>query len=560
MAHSFEHAFAEQRRPEWRYIAYDVLKQMLRSHSRSFLDTLLKEIAEVDAFFQRLNDAEDQDLATFAMLNHLAVKKILQKHSKLYSDSQSNAEFWRRLCESVVFMSKANTLHRHTGHSQAAEIFDDVIEEPDCIENAPTQDIHPFVAPGAGAKIDGLGERMTIMTWNACAISFPLQIHPAKFVLGLILGNWWHDSQSDAPMEIFSAAAEVRFAHQADYIRHSGADLVMLQEVLSTSVLESLMLHLADEFDCTYLPCRPRMPSIMLWTCFLLVMGCVQSLFLQPVLAGWSGNLSWIRWLLLSICMSLNLALRWRHSIPAHFLFGNIAGQLVVLRRKNSRAMDAVAQSFEPFGGDLLPATAKETERPSWLSLFFTLRPRGVLRVAVNGGQMTLLNTHLPHQSDNSKLLSDLGSYASKFAAKSAVLLAGDFNPLPDVCLSQQLQPLVRSGLVSADGLTEQNCTWDLQQCLTRRNSTTPRSMQLDFIFLHQSGISTSTVRDDNTASKTFLADCHDCDLETSLLGSTKALEMTVLSTAIVDREKFFGSSPLSDHYGLLTEIQFLEG
>ena len=111
---------------------------------------------------------------------------------------------------------------------KVAEIFDDVIEEADCIENAPvTQEIQSFVAPGAGAKIDGLGvPRMTIMTWNACAISFPLQIHPAKFLLGLLLGNWWHDSQSDAPMEIFSAAAEVRFAHQADYIRHSGADLV----------------------------------------------------------------------------------------------------------------------------------------------------------------------------------------------------------------------------------------------------------------------------------------------------------------------------------------------
>ena len=31
----------------------------------------------------------------------------------------------------------------------------------------------------------------------------------------------------------------------------------------------------------------------------------------------------------------------------------------------------------------------------------------------------------------------------------------GDFNPLPDVCLSQQLEPLVQCGLVSADGLTE---------------------------------------------------------------------------------------------------------
>ena len=31
----------------------------------------------------------------------------------------------------------------------------------------------------------------------------------------------------------------------------------------------------------------------------------------------------------------------------------------------------------------------------------------------------------------------------------------GHFNPLPDVCLSQQLEPWVQCGLVSADGLTE---------------------------------------------------------------------------------------------------------
>lgn len=37
---------------------------------------------KVDAFFQRLNDAEDQDLATFAMLNHLAVKKTLSKRER----------------------------------------------------------------------------------------------------------------------------------------------------------------------------------------------------------------------------------------------------------------------------------------------------------------------------------------------------------------------------------------------------------------------------------------------------------------------------------------------
>ena len=75
---------------------------------------------------------------------------------------------------------------------------------------------------------------------------------------------------------------------------------------------------------------------MVLWTSFLLSMGFLQSLFLQ-ILVLWSrmapGDLFWT-WLVVALCLSINLAIRWRHSIPAHFLFGNIAGQLVVLRRK----------------------------------------------------------------------------------------------------------------------------------------------------------------------------------------------------------------------------------
>ena len=300
--------------------------------------------------------------------------------------------------------------------------------------------------------------RLRIMTWNACAISFPLQIHPLKFLLGLLLGRWWHDACYDAPMEINSGSAQLRHARQADYIRHAGADLafqnllqnffetqtlqrnadlgsintgwlleglnptdptgskdlvhklkwylrsdmhcpeqqgwdcckipgnkrnmthtktkhhkslagphngfisdhfgiygiisrnytyhtpslrgwvsseVLLQEVLSTSMLDSLMLHLSEEFECTYLRCHPRIPSMVLWTCFLLSMGALQSLFLQILVRGWMqpGDFLWT-WLLMALCFSMSLAIRWRHSIPAHFLFGNIAGQLVVLRRK----------------------------------------------------------------------------------------------------------------------------------------------------------------------------------------------------------------------------------
>lgn len=373
-------------------------------------------------------------------------------------------------------------------------------------------------------------------------------------------------------MEINNGSAQLRYARQADYIRHAGADLVLLQEVLSTSMLDSLMLHLSDEFDCSYLRCHPRIPSMVLWTSFLLSMGFLQSLFLQ-ILVLWSrmapGDLFWT-WLVVALCLSINLAIRWRHSIPAHFLFGNIAGQLVVLRRKNCEAIAGLeAESFDHFGDAGLAGrsgsrSVQARDRPSWLGVFFNLRPRGVLRVSVpleHGKRMTVLNTHLPHQSDNTKLLCNLGSYASEFSAKGPVLLAGDFNPLPDVCLSQQLEPLVQCGLVSADGLTEQNCTWDLQQSLTRRNASTPRTMQLDFIFLQDQRnaelLEAPAMLEDDVSARKSLLEIDPLDLEGSLLCSTKALEVTVLSTAIVDREKFFRSeAPLSDHFGLRTEIE----
>ena len=178
------------------------------------------------------------------------------------------------------------------------------------------------------------------MTWNTCAISFPLHIPSAKFLMGLFfLGCWWHDSRHDAPMQIHSVLAQQRFAKQADYIRHSGADLILLQEMLSTSMLDSLMLHLADEFDFAYMRCSPRFGAFILWTLFLLLVAfgqclCIQLLIVLPC-SQFSHSLpaSWC-WLL--ICpLFTSLVLRWRHSVPAHFLFGDVAGQLVVLRRKS---------------------------------------------------------------------------------------------------------------------------------------------------------------------------------------------------------------------------------
>ena len=106
----------------------------------------------------------------------------------------------------------------------------------DCLESS-------FVAPFVAPEIEMVPRtsRLRIMTWNACAISFPLQIHPLKFLLGLLLGRWWHDACYDAPMEINSGSAQLRYARQADYIRHAGADLAfqnLLQNFFETQTLQ----------------------------------------------------------------------------------------------------------------------------------------------------------------------------------------------------------------------------------------------------------------------------------------------------------------------------------
>lgn len=102
----------------------------------------------------------------------------------------------------------------------------------ECLESS-------FVAPEISEMVPTKTSRLRIMTWNACAISFPLQIHPLKFLLGLFLGRWWHDACYDAPMEINNGSAQLRYARQADYIRHAGADLAF-QNLLHQNLIEGV--------------------------------------------------------------------------------------------------------------------------------------------------------------------------------------------------------------------------------------------------------------------------------------------------------------------------------
>ena len=191
-------------------------------------------------------------------------------------------------------------------------------------------------------------------------------------------------------------------AFTKDYIRHSGADLVLLQEVLSVSMLDSLMLHLSDDFDSAYLPAHPRAFAKVLWALFLSLVAAMQGFFIELfLLALQTPGSSYLSCFMLCL-LSMSLALRWRSSIPAHFLLGDISGQLVVLRRKGSVMGEMEVESFDPFDAMGLSSTRPlqgidfnimsidfmcfhvfSPALRSWLGVFFNLRPRGVLRVSV---------------------------------------------------------------------------------------------------------------------------------------------------------------------------------
>ncbi|CAE7404674.1 unnamed protein product [Symbiodinium necroappetens] len=403
-------------------------------------------------------------------------------------------------------------------------------------------------------------KRFTVLTWNACAISFPLHIHPTKFVLGLILGCWWHDRYCDVPMRLDQDSAQARFARQAAYIQDSGADLVLLQEVLSTLMVQSLMRHLSD-FDHTYLTSSPKPAAWVLWTGFVALVSLAQCILIEVPFCALRGTegvwLSFfVRWMILATI----LALRWRNSVPAHFLLGDVAGQLVVLRRKESKALAGAEFGAEERHDDPLKKPESAIEASSWLNVFFNVRPRGVLRVRVplkrapRPAVLTLLNTHMPHNCDNSDLLQSLGRFAGDLAKQGPVILAGDFNPLPDIPLQNQLDPLLQNGLQAAGGLDDELCTWDLNQALTRENAGTPRTMQLDFIFHVCPEARVPGASEDVCTSGLGGYGDHG-SIESC--GSYDFLDLTALRTTIADQEKFFcEGDPLSDHYGLISEFQ----
>eukprot|EP00930_Biecheleria_cincta_P099143 TRINITY_DN9078_c0_g1_i1.p1 TRINITY_DN9078_c0_g1~~TRINITY_DN9078_c0_g1_i1.p1 ORF type:complete len:434 (-),score=95.56 TRINITY_DN9078_c0_g1_i1:367-1668(-) len=426
------------------------------------------------------------------------------------------------------------------------------------------------------------------MTWNICSLAFPFHIHPAKFAAGLVLGFLWHDQDCDVALQLHNQSRAVQ---QADYIRASGADLVLLQEVLSTLVVKSLQQQLCAEYDFAYVTCRPKATAFVVWVMFVLLVAAVQSVLLQVALTAVFGSamesqLGYhpvMRWLTLTAI----LAVRWRKSVIAHFLFGDVAGQLLVLRRKGCQLLAGDyfrAEGFDVYGQEYVRAGAlikasiekvqspkSEVKTPSWLSAFFSIRPRGVLRARVpftlpgskHLRHLSIMNVHMPHGCDNTDLLWQLGQCSAELAKRGPVVLAGDFNPLPGESMLKQFAPLSHLGNTATNVLEDEICTWDLQQSLTRKTEDTPRSMQLDFVFVQQQQQQQQHRQQPHAVRSPCTGEAEHKKAPPSLLAaealSQLPLQLEVRRTGVVHTQQFFATgAPLSDHYGLASEIHLM--
>ena len=133
--------------------------------------------------------------------------------------------------------------------------------------------------------------------------------------------------------------------------------------------------------------------------------------------------------------------------------------------------------------------TAPAVRTPALLRVFFSLRARGVLTARLrlkSGAELAVLNTHMPHKTDNTARMWRLGEMAADAAADGAhVVLGGDFNPLASVPTPAQFAPLLAHGNVPTHAFEAPAYrTWDHTQPLTRAEGESTRDMQLDFIFV----------------------------------------------------------------------------
>lgn len=367
----------------------------------------------------------------------------------------------------------------------------------------------------ATTTADATAGPLRVMTWNVCAIAFPFTAPTALLLAGALLGCSWHDVAHDTSLLPLDRTGRPRLTQQAKYIVSSGADVVFLQEVCGRATLDELMRHLTPlGYEASYARRAPSVVAVVSWVVLCLAVAATQLLVLvepaarllvAPHALAWLGGPTVAGMLLRWLGLAAVFALRWRDSLPAQFLLGSIAGQLVMLRRIGcaTLASELMIEEFVPFDYAFMgragrrssgassscsaPACSSascsasvgsssssssssdavssgagdgnaEHEEPAWrtpavLQGLFSLRARGVLRarVPVRGadgewGVLRLLTTHLPHCTDNTRLMRGLAAYTREAARDAHVVLGGDWNSLPDTPVNEQLAPLLGTG------------------------------------------------------------------------------------------------------------------
>ena len=428
----------------------------------------------------------------------------------------------------------------------------------------------------------------------------------------MLLWQDWTDLFADLPILTDTARGTARLWQQADYIRSSAADLVLLQEVSGKRTLEVLLQRLGGEYEASYVAQRPTAFAIGIFGLAVALLAAAQLAFVELAFAALAlapvGSP-----LLRFAALALAVIARWRHSVVAQYLLGSIAGQLVVLRRRRSALAAAVVETrFEAFinacsaagatvgdgssasgaqpkkrvrfsdapdadavgADDAAPPTQTEcasyASMPHWqaqlLSMFFCLRPRGVQEVSVRLGAadgsdsaLTLLNTHLPHLTNNSAVVECCARRISSAAAVHPTVFSGDLNPDTSLPIQSQFAAIFESGANPAPSSTGHALiTWDQHNPLINGKPTEPSvDVQLDFLFIKQPCPDAASERSGSPTTPMALPKSpRDMAAKAPFTAPPPRRIDRAVSTLLRSDAFFVAGAPLSDHIGILTTLE----
>eukprot|EP00937_MAST-01D_sp_MAST-1D-sp2_P001795 g1795.t1 len=379
---------------------------------------------------------------------------------------------------------------------------------------------------------EALDGRLSIASYNICALAFPFKANPLVLFLGMIFGLDLTDRSCDAALDALGPAGKARIKRHASYIRSTGADLVMLQEVSGVADIDEIVRCLGGDYQASYATTSPPAIAVIGWILMTLMISAAGFGVLEGVLIGILGAgklaLWWGRLLRFLAVLLLNLV-RWRHSTITHYLLGTVGGQLAILRRSAcSSCGPLTVEGFTLYDPDIVQMGVDALARnphadgdgggaaPGWLQAFFAVRPRGVLTVraplyvsaptldpaaapptvaaaagaaTAAAGELVLMNTHMPHGSDNRLATHGLAELIDNAPPEACVVFGGDLNPRPNVAIDEQLRPLLARQIRPTNPLIENSnktgpefVTWDLNQPMTRNTEDCPFDMQLDFL------------------------------------------------------------------------------